>query len=101
MIDIAKESLVPIADAPSEIPGKPHLATVYRWWQRGVRGGIKLETALVGNRRFTSHEAIQRFVDRLSGGDGAQSGAPVQHRTPTQRQRAAEKANTELAAAGW
>ena len=32
----------------------------------GIKGGIKLETILVGGKRFTSVEAIERFVARLS-----------------------------------
>jgi Protein of unknown function (DUF1580) len=100
MIDVHEvhgESLISIPDACKIIPGRPHLATVYRWFTRGVRGGIKLETALVGGRRFTSREAVQRFVDRLSG----ERGDAVKVRTPRQRERAAAKANDELAKAGW
>jgi Protein of unknown function (DUF1580) len=97
MIDIASESMVPITEAHTHVPNRPHLATVYRWWTKGVRGGIKLETALIGGRRFTSVEAIQRFVDRLSG-DRVDA---VHSRTSKQRTLAADKANTELAAAGW
>jgi hypothetical protein len=100
MIDVHDahgESLISIPDACEIIPGRPHLATVYRWMVKGVRGGIRLETALVGGRRFTSREAIQRFVDRLSG----ERGDAVHVRTPRQRQRAAAKANDELAKAGW
>jgi hypothetical protein len=95
--DVHGESLVSIPDSCRIIPGRPHLATVYRWFTKGVRGGIKLETVLVGGRRFTSREAVQRFVDRLSG----DRGDAVQARTPKQRQRAAEAANQELAKAGW
>jgi hypothetical protein len=96
MIDVSIESLVPITDAHGIIPGRPHLATVYRWWQKGVRGGIKLETALVGGRRFTSREAVQRFVERLS----VQTPV-VQGSAQGKRLQAAEKADKELAAAGW
>src|SRR5262245_25709166 len=95
--DVHGESLISLPEACKVIPGRPHLATVYRWFQRGVRGGIKLETALVGGRRFTSREAVQRFVDRRSGPPAESMAA----RTPSQRQRAAEKANNELAKAGW
>ena len=95
--DVHGESLVPINDASEITPGRPHLATVYRWFTKGVRGGIKLETVLVGGRRFTSREAIQRFCDRLSG----DRGDAVHVRTPKQRQRAAAKANDELSKAGW
>ncbi len=97
MIDLASESLIGIKEAAKLIPGHPDLSTIYRWFQTGVRGGIKLETALVGGRRFTSREAVQRFVDRLSG----ERGDAVKVRTPRQRERAATKANDELAKAGW
>ena len=95
--DVHGESLIPIQKASGHIPGRPHLATVHRWFMHGLRGGIKLETVLVGGRRFTSREAIQRFVDRLSG----DRGDAVSARTPRQRERAADKANQELAQAGW
>jgi hypothetical protein len=97
MIDVQTESLVSLPDACKLIPGTPHLATVHRWRLRGVRGGVKLETCLCGGRRFTSVEAVQRFVDRLSG----ERGDAVHVRTPRQRERAAAKANDELAKAGW
>jgi Protein of unknown function (DUF1580) len=96
MIDFTIERLIEIKEAPSFIPGKPHLASVYRWFGKGVRG-VKLETALVGGRRFTSREAVQRFVDRLSN----ERGDAVQVRTPRQRTAAAERANAELESSGW
>ncbi len=95
--DVHGESLISIVEATRLIPGRPHLATVYRWFNKGVRGGIKLETALVGGRRFTSREAVQRFVDRLSG----PRGDAVQARTTKQRERATKAANDELSRAGW
>src|SRR5688572_19826654 len=101
MIDVSSESLVILTKAPEHIPGRPHLATIYRWWQKGVRGGVKLETVLCGGRRFTSIEAIQRFVERLSGGDGCAVESATPPRTPTQRERASSKASAELAASGW
>ena len=63
MIDIANETVIPIADAPSYIPGHPSLATVWRWVLNGTRAG-KLDSILIGGRRFTSAEAVQRFANR-------------------------------------
>jgi hypothetical protein len=40
-----------------------HVATVYRWASKGVRGQ-RLETEHHGSKRFTSVEAIDRFVTR-------------------------------------
>jgi Protein of unknown function (DUF1580) len=61
MIDIANEHLCRLVDAPMEIPSKPHISTVVRWTRQGVKG-VRLETVVIGGRRFTSLEAIQRFI---------------------------------------
>ena len=95
-IDIRNEELVAIAKAPAFIPGRPGRATVWRWVLTGVRGR-KLETILVGGRRFTSREAIERFIEN---GTTASAGEPTHTRTNRQRERAIEQAERELAAAG-
>ena len=61
MIDIATEAIVSIPEAPQHLPGQPHASTIFRWGTRGVRG-VLLETCLVGGRRYTSREALQRFI---------------------------------------
>lgn len=63
MIDITKERVRRLIEAVQVIPGQPHLSTVIRWSRKGVQG-VKLETVLVGGRRFTSLEAIDRFIRR-------------------------------------
>ena len=55
------EDLISLSQAARELPGRPHLSTIWRWTTRGVRG-VVLETLVVAGRRFTSHEALQRFV---------------------------------------
>jgi len=65
MIDINVEHTLPLNEAAKVVPGRPHTATIWRWWRRGVKG-VKLETVVVGGRRFTSVEAIQRFIASLS-----------------------------------
>lgn len=65
MINIASEHLCHLNKAPLSIPGQPHVSTVVRWSRRGLKG-ITLETILVGGRRFTSVEAIGRFIAKLS-----------------------------------
>jgi len=47
------------------LPGQPHLSTLWRWYRRGVRG-VRLETVVVGGRRFTSRAAIERFIERTT-----------------------------------
>jgi len=66
MPHLLTERLRPLQEAAREIPGRPHISTVLRWCLKGIKGGIKLETILVGGKRFTSVEAIERFVARLS-----------------------------------
>jgi hypothetical protein len=63
VIDPTAERLVPLSEARQLIPNRPDKATVYRWYARGV-AGVKLETLMVGGRRYTSQEAIRRFFER-------------------------------------
>lgn len=70
-IDMRREVLLPFRQALQALPprsgGKrPHVSTLHRWAQRGLRG-VRLETIRVGGLLCTSMEAIQRFFDALSG----------------------------------
>lgn len=69
MIDLKVEKLLTLADAASLVPrsgGKRiHVATLYRWTQRGVRGH-RLEYIQAGASRCTSAEALARFFASLS-----------------------------------
>jgi len=59
---VVVQDVVPINRAAALFPGnQPHLATIWRWAQRGVRG-IKLETVAIGGRRYVSPEAVERFI---------------------------------------
>lgn len=59
------EQLISLREVPSLVPprrGKRlHISTVYRWVLKGVRGKI-LDSALLGGVRYTSLEALQRFM---------------------------------------
>src|SRR5262245_5909542 len=65
MIDTQHEQLVTFSQACHVIPGRPHISQIYRWSLRGLRG-MRLEWVQVGGRRFTSHEALQRFFNSLT-----------------------------------
>ena len=65
MIDTAAERLITFCEASGRLPSKPHACTIHRWSRRGVRG-VRLETVLVGGRRFTSVEALRRFMQRAT-----------------------------------
>ncbi|MDZ4779591.1 MAG: DUF1580 domain-containing protein [Planctomycetia bacterium] len=62
-IDFSAETPLSIAEAAAIIPGRPSLASVWRWVLKGVRGN-QLESLMIAGRRFTSHEAIDRFIQR-------------------------------------
>ncbi len=97
MIDIQNETLVPVCKIPSHVPGRPHLATCWRWIQRGCRS-VKLETLLIGGKRYTSLEALQRFAERTTA--AADGDSPEVASTPSARRKAHERACAELDAAG-
>jgi hypothetical protein len=96
MIDPNTEELISCSEAAKGIPGRPNTSTVWRWQQRGVRG-IKLESVLVGGKRMTSREAVDRFIAAVN---AAADGEQVQPETPAQRQRAIESAEREAEALG-
>ncbi len=60
-LDFTIEEPIPITSAPSHIPGRPALSTTWRWILKGIRGR-RLESGMIGGRRFTTKEAIARFL---------------------------------------
>lgn len=65
MEQLRAEQPISLAEAATLVPGGAHMATVSRWATVGF-SGIKLETYTVGRRRFTSREAVTRFIDRCN-----------------------------------
>lgn len=63
-IDISSEQLVPLHKAAPFVPGNPHQSTFWRWGTRGVRG-VVLETVVIGGRRYTSQQALERFFEAI------------------------------------
>jgi hypothetical protein len=71
-----REELVQLYRAHKEFPYDVSPATVQRYFRRGVstpNGHFKLETAVSGNKRFTSREAIERFLRAQQGESDPQS----------------------------
>jgi hypothetical protein len=96
-IDCEAETLITFSDARTAFPGDKRLslATLHRWRLNGVRG-VKLETVLIGGLRYTSREAIDRFIQAQNADD-----APVSPGiTPAQRRRQALAAQLALQEAG-
>jgi len=69
MIDIVNEQMIPRSKIPAwcekQLGNRVHPSTVHRWRLRGARGS-KLETVLVGGRRYPSQEALLRFFDSVT-----------------------------------
>jgi hypothetical protein len=59
------ESIISLAQAARETPTRPDVSTVWRWSLRGIQG-VTLETCLIGGKRCTSREALQRFHERVN-----------------------------------
>ena len=79
-----------------------HPATLTRWILRGVRNPdgdrVRLEAIRCGVSWRTSREALERFTAATT---PTMATTMTPTRTPLQRQRESERANTELAKAGW
>ena len=92
---ITEEKLLSLVEAVQQATGlRPHLSTVIRWCQH-ARFGIRLESRVVGNRRLTSEQAVNRYVDAIT---LAKDGVPVAPMpTPRQAVLAAERSAKQLA----
>ena len=53
--------LLDLTQASKRFPVRFSRSTIERWVRRGSRG-VQLETVIVGNRRFTTEAAINRFL---------------------------------------
>jgi hypothetical protein len=102
MIDTSAEKLEFLAQVarslPSQRNGRPvHPGTLVRWILVGVCGPdgsrVKLAACRVGGRWATSRAALDRFSAALTPHTEAM---PLAVRTPSQRQRASERAAAEL-----
>ena len=98
MIDIETEHVCPLRElrhhpALKRNGRKPHVATLWRWANRGRRG-VRLETVMIGGQRCTSHEALQRFIEATTRASTSAAPAPT---PPATRQRRAERAARDVA----
>ena len=98
MIDISSETMRPLSNIARTVPNKRggigiNVCTVWRWATDGVRGHV-LETVLIGGTRFSSDEALRRFLANING-------VPALPPTNRNRQAAIAAAEQELAKAGF
>jgi hypothetical protein len=59
--DLVHETLVSRTKACKEFPVTCSLSALERWWRHGSRG-VVLESVLICGNRYTSKEAIARFI---------------------------------------
>lgn len=64
-LKILEEEMIRLGDVHRHIPGSASPQTIYRWANTGLRG-ISLETVYVGGARFTSRQAITRFLEAIN-----------------------------------
>ena len=91
-IDISSEKLLSLAEASKTWPGRPHVSSIFRWMAHGTRG-CRLDSVLIGGRRFTSAEALERFIAATTAAAAGQA-PPI--RTANQRERAIAQAERDL-----
>ena len=82
------ENLIRIVEVPKHVPGRPNVSTIYRWLNSG-----KLESIMVGGRRWTSLEAIARFVDCSTNGSATPSEVSERRKQEIAKAEAALKAS--------
>ena len=103
MIDITKEEVLPLTQAVGWVPrpngGRLSVSTLYRWTNVGVQG-VRLEFIMVGEGRYTSREALQRFFAAVTRAKQGEIAQPDGGRTYAERERAMKQAEARLAAAG-
>jgi len=56
---------ISLAKAARLLPNRPNPSTLWRWRTKGVRG-VKLETKLIGGRRFVYPAALNRFIEAVT-----------------------------------
>ncbi len=90
MIDVEQEQVIRLSRIPQLVnpSAPPHIGTIWRWTVTGVRG-VKLECVQIGGQKFSSREAVRRFVARLNPGT-----------VPELPSAAAKRAGENLAAKG-
>ena len=65
MINIFQDEPLSLAQATKVIPGNPSYPSVYRWAVKG-RNGVRLETIVIGDKRYTTRAAIQSFFEAVT-----------------------------------
>ena len=66
---LGQEEVFTIKELAEKLPRldgrRIHIASLYRWCRRGVRG-VQLEHVMLGGRIMSSLEAVERFGERVA-----------------------------------
>ena len=101
---IENETKLTLTQATKHWPGRPHTSTLWRACRKGTLAAngerVFLEHRRFGSRIYTSHEAIERFAQRLTAADAEHFRAQRESVRPRPaRGRSPETRATEIAAA--
>lgn len=99
---------ISLSEAARQSPGRPHVASVWRWCRRGVksRSGVRVRLGYVraGGKLFTTEAALSEFFESVAKADAEHFDRPVPSpeatRAERHRERAIKSAETVLGAGG-
>lgn len=73
-VDITRDDVLTLRQACQVLPRlrgrRPHVCTLWRWANRGLRG-VRLEIGHIGGTAVTTRAALQEFVDRIANARGS------------------------------
>ena len=98
-MSVANEEMLTLAEAAKLLPrgrsgGPIHVATLHRWSAGHNKFGARLETVRIGGVRYTSREALERFIAKLNGSEIVVSFTKCAGEKK-------KRAKNELVKAGW
>jgi len=96
---------VPIKTLSKEIPGQKgqslHWMTLGRWCRPPGLRGVVLESAMIGNQRCVTREALTKFIEAVTrAADGERPLQAIATRSRREKNKAVRDSIAELAASG-
>jgi hypothetical protein len=88
-IEIHKEQLLTLEQAARSLPGRVATSTIWRWHRKGVRGA-RLETVVIGGKRLTSAQALERFAAASTAASESRSTTPHHATAPGERDKSTQ-----------
>jgi Protein of unknown function (DUF1580) len=76
-----KSKPLTLAQAARLLPNHPNPVTLWRWRKKGIRG-VKLQTELIGGRRFVYREALEQFIQAINDAAVSKADRPASSSEP-------------------